>query len=741
MRLFSTGLTGWKQSWRSDLVASISVAFIAIPLGLGIGLASGVPPLAAVIPCVIGGLIIGWFSGGNIAIHSTPKMLIGVTAAAVLAFGEGDPFQGYKLFLSVVVVAGLVQFTLGLLRLGIIGDLIPATVIKSLLSAVGIIIIAKQIPILLGVDYYAKSVFDVITHLPEIVIAENPIVMFVGVASVIIMFIHPRIDLPLIKAIPGAVWVILFAEFYSYSVGFEQGGSFNIFGVIFQIDSHFLVNIPDEISAAIVSPDFSLWQTGLFWNTVLAVVIVSSIEGILSAKAIDRLDPLKRKTNVNRELSVIGLGTSLSGLIGGLPIIPAIVASSVGVNHNGKTQLMDVFQAVFILAMIVLLGTQLQHIPLAALAGILIHTGYKLFNPSEIKNVYRIGWDELSIFTATLLVTLSTDLIIGIAVGVTLTIAIQTIRLRSLGKLFTILFRPNVVAYEEEDDEDKFHISVKGYSNFLNYPQLKKALDVIPHEASIIVDFSLAEFIDHTVMEHIAEYEENHIRRGGNFEVIGIDTHLTSATHPLATRFKGMKVGVSGNQPLTSRQQKLQTLANELNWKLDTSISLFVTNFNPFHLFRFQTVDKSYNKISGSVNGLNLSILDIDFHQGELHTKVESQSTIALIDLEERLPLFTIEREHMLDKLAALAGYDDIDFKNFKQFSSKFHLKGENEEGVRAFFKPEVVSFMEQNLVYRVESIGNQLLLMKTNRPMSVKEISDLITFCHSLTSIIKNAD
>ena len=134
MRLLSNGLKGWKKSWKDDLRASVSVAFIAIPLGLGIALASGVPPIAGVIPCVIGGLILAWFSGGNIAVHSTPKMLIGVTAAAIITLGGDDPLLGYRLFLSVVVVAGLVQFVLGLLRLGVIGELIPATVVKSLLS-------------------------------------------------------------------------------------------------------------------------------------------------------------------------------------------------------------------------------------------------------------------------------------------------------------------------------------------------------------------------------------------------------------------------------------------------------------------------------------------------------------------------------------------------------------------------------------------------------------------------------
>lgn len=741
MRLFSTGLKGWKQSWKSDLRASVSVAFIAIPLGLGIGLASGVPVLSTVIPCVIGGLFIAWFSGGNIAVHSTPKMLIGVTAAAVITLGGDDPFLGYRLFLSVVVVAGLVQFVLGLLRSGIIGELIPATVIKSLLSAVGVIIIAKQLPVLLGVPYYGHSVIESIGHIPAFILAENPVITFIGVVSVLIMFLHPRIEIPILKAIPAAVWVIIFAEFYSYSIGFEEGGSFNILGIVASFDKSYLVNIPDELASAIVFPDFSMWQTSMFWNLVLAVVLVSSIEGILSTKAIDRLDPLKRKSNVNKELSAMGLGTALSGLVGGLPVIPAIVASSVGINHNAKSQLLDVFQALMILLLVILLGTQLKQIPLAALAGILIHTGYKLINPSEIRNIYRIGWDQLLVFIATLIATLASDLIIGISVGISLTIIIHIVRLRSITKLFTILFRPNVVSYQEEDEEDTFHISVKGYSNFLNYPQLKKALDVITHESSIIVDFRLAEFVDHTVMEHLAEYEENHIRRGGNFEVIGIDTHLTSATHPLSARFKGAKVGVSGPQTLTSRQQKLQSVAEELAWNFDSSVSLFVRDFEPFHLFRLKSVDRVYNRVFGKLNGLEVTIQDVDFHEGAFQTKVEGHTTVATINLETIAPLFTIEKEHLFDKLAALAGYDDIDFKRFKEFSNKFRLKGENEAAVRNYFKPSLLQFLEKNLTYRVESDGKRILLMNKERTMSVSEINELIGFCNGLSALVSNPD
>ena len=734
MSLLSNGLKDWKQSWQGDLRASISVAFIAIPLGLGIGLASGVPPMAAVIPSVIGGLLLAWISGGHVIVHSTPKMLIGVTAVGVVTLGGEDLLQGYRLYLAAVVFAGIIQLLLGILRLGVIGDLIPASVIKSLLAAVGVIIIVKQIPVLFGSHLHPKDIVELTRLLPALAADINPIVGVIGLLSVAVMFLHPSLELPGVKAIPAAVWVIILSIGYSYVFGFSDGGE--AFG--FAYGGEFLIDIPSSVGEMMAHPDFSDWATWSFWNVVIAVLIVSSIEAILSTKAIDRLDSKKRKSNVNRELSVVGLGTAASGMIGGLPIIPGIVPSSVGASHNGKGMLMDVFQAILILILVVVLGSQLQKIPLAALAGILIHTGYKLINPKEILNTYRIGLDQILIFTTTLVITLVTDLIFGILAGTALTILIHVFRLRSLTKLFTILFRPNVVSYQEYED-DSFHISVKGYSNFLNYPQLKKALDVIPIGSKTVVDFSLAEFVDHTVMEHLADREESHIRRGGEFEVIGLDTHLTSAKHPLSVRFKGSRVELPEKQPLTSRQQKLKTLAEKLDWDFDPSIDLFVKNLESFHLLRPRITDRAYNKLIGEIQNLRVAIQDVDFHEGEFQARITGQATLAVIYLSEPIPLFTIEKEHFFDRIAALAGYDDIDFVNFKKFSDTFRLKGEDEPEIRNYFTPDLIHFLEQQLPYRLESNGKQLLLFGKERPMSVREIEDLCEFIWKLVSSLPN--
>ncbi len=738
MKIFSNGLRGSKRSWKDDLRASISVAFIAIPLGLGIGLASGVPPLAAVIPSVIGGLLIAWFSGCNVAVHSTPKMLIGVTAAAVVTLGGNDQFLGYRLFLAAVVIAGAIQFISGLLRLGVIGDLIPASVIKSLLAAVGVIIIVKHVPVLLGSHLHPGNIVQLMQAAPALLKSINPLIAIIGLVSLLIMFIHPKFEYPIIKAIPSAVWVVIFSIGYSYALGFASGNEFSFLGSIISVGPTYLIELPSQITDAIVFPDFSRWQTGDFWNIVIGILVISSIEGILSATAIDRLDPLKRKSNLNKELSVIGLGSMMSGFVGGLPIIPGIVPSSVGVSHNGKSQLMNVFQAILILGLVVLLSSQLQQIPLAALAGILIHTGYKLLNPKEIMNTYRIGWDQIIIFGSTLIITLASDLIVGISVGILVTLVIHIIRLRSIVKLFTILFRPNVLVYQEDDDGEKFLVSVKGYCNFLNYPRLKKSMDMIPSDATINLDLSLAEFIDHTVMEHLSEYEESHIRRGGNFEVIGMDTHFSTANHPLAMRFKQEGTRPRPEKlPLTSRQKKMQSLAQKLEWGFDLSVRRYVTTFEQFHLFRFKTVDTVYNKLIGSVDTNSITVQDVDFHEGELQFKTEHQTTVAVVGLNTTIPLFTIEKENFLDKVAAFAGYDDINFKNFKHFSNTFLLKGENESEVRDFFTPDLIQFLDDELNYRLESSGNSILIMGKERLMSEIEVQNLIHFTTKLLYVM----
>lgn len=732
MRLFSNGLKNWRSSWKGDLRASISVAFIAIPLGLGIGLASGVPPLAGVIPSIIGGLLVAWFSGTNLAVHSTPKMLIGVTAAAIVTLGGDDLFLGYKLFLAAVVIAGLVQFLLGILRMGMIGDIIPASVIKSLLAAVGVIIIVKEIPILIGSHMHPKNIVDLFADAPQLLADLNPLVSFIGIASLAIMFLHPKFETPVIKAIPAAVWVILLSVGYSYLLGFAQGNSFSLFSYPLKVDASHLIDLPSNITDAIVFPDMSHIGKASFWNIVVAIVLISSIEGILSSKAIDRLDPLKRKSNLNKELRISGLGTTVSGLLGGLPVIAGIVPSSVAVSHNGKGQLTDVFQAIIVLVLVVVLSSQLQHIPLAALAGILIHTGYKLLNPKEIMNTYRVGLDQLAIFLITLFVTLTSDLLWGITCGILVTVLIHIVRLRSVVNLFTILFRPNVVSYEEEDHH--FLVSVKGYINFLNYPRLRKALDVIPNDATINIDLSLAEFVDHSVLEHLAEYEENHIRRGGDFEIIGMDMHFSSTDHPLSVRFKSEgKKRNPKKLTLTSRQQKLKTLASEFEWGFDLTVRKYVTTLEQFHLFNHKIVDRVYNKLIGSIKTYSITIQDVDFHEGEFQTRTEWQTTIAIIGLNSPIPLFTIEKENLFDRVAALAGYDDINFKNFGKFSDAFHLKGENESSIRAFFQPDLLRFLEDELPFRIESTGNSVLILGKERLQSEAEIRKLVTFSERL--------
>lgn len=738
MRIFSPGLKSWKQFWKGDLRAGISVAFIAIPLNLGIGLASGVPPLAAVIPCVVGGLLAVWISGGYLNVHSTPKMLIGVTAASVISLGNGDLMAGYKMFLMAVVLAGVVQLMLGLMRMGLIGELIPATVVKGIIASVGLIIIFKQFNVLLGVESDVSSTIDHAKHIGSYLLNTNPAIALVGIVSLVIMFIHPRIELPVLRAIPAAVWVILVSVGYSYAIGIASGQPLQIFGFEFNLGPEHLLSLPDDISQSLTLPNLQSIGSKEVWALVPIIVLISSIEGILSSKAIDRLDPLKRRSNLNKELAATGFSTSISGMIGGLPVIPALVGTSVGVNHNGRSSFMNTVHGLMIVILIVALGSVLQHIPLAALAGILIHTGYKLANPEEFVKVYKIGPEQLSIFLLTLGITLSYDLMLGILAGTLLTLFFHVVHLRSVVKLFSALFRPNVVLYEEDED-NKFYVGVRGYSNFLNYPRLRKALDVIPRNATINLDLSLAEFIDHTVMELLSEYEENHIRKGGSFEVIGLDNHASAANHPLSTRLKGRGIN-SAADTLTSRQKKLKQFAEDLGWEFDQNVVHFPKELDSFSFFYARNLDRSYNRLFGHNTNSTVLIEDVDFHTGEYQTKVEYQSTVAIIELENEIPVFTIEKEHVFDQIAALAGYTDINFKKFKNFSKQFLLKGLNEKEIRAFFTDQLLRFLENRLIYRMESSGSKILIIGKERFLSHEEIKELHHFTTDLLSNIHSS-
>lgn len=536
-KLPSTGLKGLKENWRNDLVSGAIVFLIALPLCLGISLASGVPPMAGIITAVIGGIIVSRINGSFVTINGPAAGLIVVILGAVEGLGNGDPMAGYRAMLAAVVVSGTLLFLLGRLKAGRLGDFFPSSAVHGMLAAIGIIILAKQVHAALGVKPDGKEPLELLAEIPHSIANMNPEVAIIGIASLLIMITLPLVKNRYVRMVPAPMVVVLVGIALGHWFDLEHEHRYLFLdGHEYTLGPKFLVTLPDKILDGIVFPDWSKTFTLPFLAAVISITLVQGIESLLSAKAVDKLDPWKRESDLNKDLSAVGAGSALAGLIGGLPMIAEIVRSSANVNNGGRTGWANFFHGAFLLIFIVAFPTLIHSIPLAALAAILMYTGYRLAAPQHFKHTLHIGREQLSIFVTTLVVTLATDLIIGVFSGILLKLIIHLAR----GASLRALFKPNLhLRYDSLSD--RFVLEVHDAAIFSNYLGLKKKLDSIPAKADVRVDFDQATLVDHTVMEHVFSYKEKYERTGGRFEITEMGHLVPRSQHPHAARRKQRK--------------------------------------------------------------------------------------------------------------------------------------------------------------------------------------------------------
>ncbi len=300
----------------------------------------------------------------------------------------------------------------------------------------------------------------------------------------------------------------------------------------YNLGPKFLVTLPANFLDGIVMPRFDFLFTGFGIQMMITYALVASLESLLTAAAIDKLDPFKRVSNFNKELYAKGSGNMISSFLGGLPIIAEVVRSSANVTNGAKTRWANFFHGIFLLVFVLFLGQLIHQIPLAALAAMLMVTGYRLASPKEFAKTHRAGKEQLLIFVATIVVTLATDLLIGIAAGIVVKIIIHLINGVPLKSLFKPFLNVEII------DNDHYVIDVAHSAIFSNYIGLKKQLDAMPRNKKITIDFTNATLVDHTVMEHIHEMAEKYNRDGGHFSIIGLNEHKPLSEHPHATRKK-----------------------------------------------------------------------------------------------------------------------------------------------------------------------------------------------------------
>jgi MFS superfamily sulfate permease-like transporter len=532
-----TGIDGLKENWQKDLVSGFIVFLVALPLCLGISLASGVPPMAGLITAIIGGLLVSRINGSHVTINGPAAGLIVVILGAVESLGGGDSMAGYRSMLAAVVVSGVLLFLMGRLKAGKLGDFFPSSAVHGMLAAIGVIILSKQAHVALGVKPESKEPLELLAEIPHSIANLNPEVAIIGGVSLLIMFLLPVFRNRWIKMIPAPMVVVLVGIALGHYFDLEHEHRYLFLdGHEYSIGPKFLVTLPENLADGFMFPDWSKALTLPFLVAVVSITLVQGIESLLSAKAVDKLDPWKRESDLNKDLSAVGAGSALAGLIGGLPMIAEIVRSSANVNNGGRTGWANFFHGAFLLIFIVAFPTLIHSIPLAALGAILMYTGYRLAAPGHFKHTLQIGPEQLSIFVTTLLVTLATDLIIGVFSGILLKLIIHLSR----GASIRSLFKPNLhLRYDHMSD--RFVLEVHDAAIFSNYLGLKKKLDSIPAQAHVRVDFDKATLVDHSVMEHLHSYKEKHERSGGRFEITEMGHLVPRSQHPHAARRKPKK--------------------------------------------------------------------------------------------------------------------------------------------------------------------------------------------------------
>ena len=717
-----------------NIFAGFVVSLIALPLGLGLALASEAPPISGIIASIAGGIVVAILGGSHVTITGPGNGLVIVLLGAITTLGDGDLYQGYLITLAAVVCSGILMVILGFLKMGRLADFFPASAIEGMLAAIGIGILSKQFHIMLGIMDAKGSIVALLGKIPEGILSVFQtsdsgmlVAAIIGVFSLCIMVFYSKIRNKWFQLVPAPMWILILTVGLSYACGWLN--------IPYPMESKYLVSIPDDVLANLAFPDFSMLTERKFLLAVFAITLIASIESLLSIKAVDKLDPQNRRSNVNKDLKALGIASTISGFLGGLNVVTVIARSSVNVNSGATNRSSNMFHALFLVAFVLLLQDQLRMIPLAALAAILVYTGYKLATPKTFKKVAKIGKEQMIIFLVTLLTTLFTNLITGISIGILITFIIHIVINRSFSLFLSHLFKPNILLFKEKD-EGNYYVSVKYFCSFLNFYKLKNKLDVIPENEDVVLDFSMCSFVDDTVMEGLENYSDAFAKKGGSIEIIGLDKHETDSTHPFAIR---KIIPLTALKPIeryfTKRQQDLKTTAKDYNWSYMANKNTKTSFLRDFVFFRTRNISYFYNNLFDK--NKRCSVFDVEFTEGEFIAKEVVKTTVMHIQMTSKIPVFTLDREGLLRFLYGLAGFKDITVEDHPDFNKRFYLSGPNAEGIRSLFTDDLVLFLESNPYYHVESNGSSILILKKERLLGVQEIKRMIYFGQQLQHLL----
>jgi len=507
-----TGITF--KHFKNDSLSSIVVFLVAMPLCLGIALASGAPLFSGLVTGIVGGIVVALLSGSHLAVSGPAAGLAVIVYDAIADIGF---FEG---FLVAVVLAGVIQLILGFLKAGTIGNYFPSSVIKGMLAAIGILLIIKQIPHVFGydkdylgdLDFWQNNDENALSALVSAVENIEFTAFIISIISLAILIGWTYIKNNTIKSIPAPLVVVF--------VGVGVNALFMALDNGMALSQEHLVTIPvlgenTSFEELFVFPDWSVLTNPTIYTVAITIAIVASLETLLSIDAVDKLDPQKRRTPLNRELKAQGVGNIIAGLIGGLPMTAVIVRGTVNINSGAKTRLSAFLHGVLLIIAILIIPTIINMIPYASLAAILLFTGYKLANINLMKAMYKVGPSQFYPFIITIVAIVFTDLLIGIIIGL-------------LAGFLNILLKnmKNTYSFDKDshNEGEPIKLVLSDEVSFLNKASMVKTLDQIPENAKVIIDARKSKFIDFDVIEAIELFTNEGAKyKNVEVELLGFD--------------------------------------------------------------------------------------------------------------------------------------------------------------------------------------------------------------------------
>jgi MFS superfamily sulfate permease-like transporter len=526
------GLAGLKH-WRQDMIAGLIVALVSVPLSLGIALASGAPPICGLTSEIIAGLIFPLLGGAYATISGPAAGLSPVLYSGIYTLGHGNMEIGYRLITAIILFAGLTQLVLAYLKAAKFSYLIPRAAIQGMLTAIGIGLLVKQIPNLIGEKFHCHELISTVFEIPAHIAHTNIGVFTTALICIALLFFIPNSKINWLKKIPAHLIVVVAGI---------------LLGQIFHLHHNLLIQIPaDPFKHGIVLPDFqglfshpALIPTIIFY--VFALTFVDGTESLATIHAVDQIDPYHRKSNPTKTLSAMGISNICSSLIGGLTIIPGIIKSTTNIVAGGRTAWVNFYNALFLICFLLIAHNIISLIPVATLAAVLVHIGFKLAGPSKWQSVFKLGWIQAVIFSTTVIVTLFSDLLIGIACGILVKIVIllaysftsakslatrKENLLLELWDSFISLFKTPVLKLEFNENIAKiyFHGSLTCFNNLAIRSAIEKACSSCKNVEIIFTPDT--RLVDHSTQNYLTSIAKECFETGNQvIAVKGMDKTL-----------------------------------------------------------------------------------------------------------------------------------------------------------------------------------------------------------------------